>query len=878
MIALKQIWTKSIARQLMLGIALVHAVLMTIFVVDLVGRERTFLLDLSRKQAIGLAETLAANGTSWILAQDVIGMEEIIKSQSGFPGLKYAMFLDNNGKVLSYTDIKQVGKYVNDEVSKTLLTAKPETYSLIDNSRFIDIATPILANKQQIGWARVGISRKGITDAIQHVTLSGLIYTFAAIVIGTIFAWFMGRGLTAGLRQLSRATHGFSTGERDVDCRLNRQDELGVLSNDFNTMMTTIRGLIGEIKEREQNLAITLNSIGDAVIATDDRGDITGMNPVAEQLTGWTLQEAQGQSVKNIFPIIHATTREPIENPVEKVLATGEVIHLSNHTTLISRDGTEYQIADSAAPIRNNKKIIGMVLIFNDVSEQYKLRETAAKSKRDLQAIMDNSPASIYVKDTGGRYTFINQQFEHLFHIKRDSMSTTLDDILSVDIVATMQDNDKKVVETGQALESEEVYFLEDGLHTYASLTFPLFNGDGKVYAVCGMATDITERKRGEEQHRRTEKMDALGKLTGGIAHDYNNMLGVIMGYADLLEDALAGQPELERYVRQINHAGERGAKLTRKLLAFSRNKISEADCLNINQLLTSQQLMLEKTLTVRIQLVFDLAEDLWAVWLDDSDMEDAILNMSINAMHAIEGNGRLTIQTRNRTIEQAEAQSLRLAPGDYVLLSMMDTGCGMNGATREKIFEPFYSTKGDQGTGLGLSQVYGFVDRSGGAIKVDSEPTHGTNIVLYFPRYLTGDCNKQSAEYRSVTTRTGDERILVVDDEAALLDLTCEVLSRQGYQVVSAENGKQAMEILAHDESIDMLLSDILMPEMDGYELASLVREKYPHIKIQLASGFTDESNVGLVDESLQRKVLFKPFNSQYLLQRIRRLLDGEL
>ena len=403
----------------------------------------------------------------------------------------------------------------------------------------------------------------------------------------------------------------------------------------------------------------------------------------------------------------------------------------------------------------------------------------------------------------------------------------------------------------------------------------------GEVIGLFGIIQDITERKLAEKEKedlqrelQQVQKMDALGKLTGGIAHDYNNMLGVITGYAELLKDALDKQPKLARYAHQIHHAGERSAKLTKKLLAFSRTKTPEANCLNLNMLLLKQEHMLEKTLTVRIKLVLNLEQNPWFIWLDESDMEDAILNMSINAMHAIEGIGQLTIQTSNQKINQMDAQALGITPGDYVLLSVTDTGCGIDKESIERIFDPFYSTKGELGSGLGLSQVYGFVQRSGGVIKVDSEPGQGTQFTLYFPRYHQSGDAEQSAEDYPAATFTGNKTILVVDDEPALLNLTGEMLGLNSFNVICAESAKQALNILQH-ESVDVLVSDIIMPDMDGYQLAAIVKEKYPSIKIQLASGFSDERNMDKIDESLQQNLLLKPFNSQALLQRIRELLN---
>lgn len=767
--------------------------------------------------------------------------------------------------------------------------------------------------------------------------------------------------------------------------------------------ITDKKTMSNELEKNKARLTLTLDSIGDGVIVTDTEGCVTRMNPVAEQLTGWSFPEAKGLLLKTIFPIVEASTHKPIESPIQKVMRSGEAIHLSNHTTLIAKDGKEYQITDSAAPIRDeNNNIIGMVLVFNDISEQYQLREVATKDRRDLQAILDNTPAVVYVKDIDGYFTFINQEFEKLFHTQRENiLGKTLHDIFPKEIADEMRRNDIAVEESRIALRSEEVAPQDDGLHTYLSIKFPLFDEANNVYAVCGISTDITERKniedeirlseqhlklyreqtpmatiewntdfqvvdwnhmaekmfgykleevkgrnfvdimlpesaivdveqiwqelmsqtggevsvnknltkdgkiilcewhntpirdesgkiigaasivqditqyrQQEEQLRRSQKMDALGKLTGGVAHDYNNMLGVVLGYAELLKDELSDQPVLASYADEIRHAGQRGAKLTNKLLSFSRKQTSDAEMLNINTLLLDEKNMLEKTMTVRIKLEFDLTDNLWSVWLDSNDMEDAILNMSINAMHAMKDHGILTIGTSNKHLNKEDALMMQVNEGDYVLLSITDTGCGMDEITKEKIFEPFYSTKGDEGTGLGLSQVYGFMTRSNGTIKVYSEQDHGTRFSLYFPRYEESLSQGEETTARDTVDLSGKETILVVDDEPILLKLTSKLLVKQGYSVFSAQRAKEALEIL-ENESIDLLLSDIIMPDMDGYELAAIVQEKYPDIKIQLASGFNDERNIEKVDEKLTKNLLNKPYSVQNLYQRIRTLLD---
>jgi signal transduction histidine kinase len=242
-----------------------------------------------------------------------------------------------------------------------------------------------------------------------------------------------------------------------------------------------------------------------------------------------------------------------------------------------------------------------------------------------------------------------------------------------------------------------------------------------------------------------SQKMEALGKLTGGISHEYNNMLGIISGYSQLIKQTFNDSSKLTEYANEIQHAGKRAAKLTNKLLAFSQERTSNADAIDINLLLKRQHYMLQKTLTISIKLIYSLHEDLWQVWLDGSDMEDAIFNLCINAMHAMNEYGKLTIETKNKSINQEKAKELNITPGEYVLISFTDTGCGFDEKIREKIFDPFFTTKGEFGTGLGLSIVYSFVQNSGGGVDVNSVEGEGAQFRLYFPRHKYGQIDLES-------------------------------------------------------------------------------------------------------------------------------------
>lgn len=741
MISFKKIWSGSIAVQLMLGIAFVHAVLMTIFVVDLVNRERSFLIELSQKQAIGLAETLAANGTSWLLAHDIIGMEEIIRSQSGFPGLKYAMFLDTKGKVLAYTDTQQVGKYVDDAISKTILAATPETYTLIDHVGFIDVATPIFANNQQIGWARVGISREGITNNIRHVTQNGLIYTLVAIAVGTIFAWCMGRGLTRGLRSLSQATHQVAQGDREVQCDLRRHDELGRLSRDFTKMLTIITDKEDELT---QNIAL-------------------------------------------------------------------------------------------------------------------------------LDALLDSVPDLVSYKDLQGRYLGCNRSFEGLVHCpKGDIVGKTDSELFTGELEDFLGEKDQEVLESAETQQIENWVDYPDGRHILLNtLKVPFFTGDGERIGLISIARDITRLRGQEEQLRRSRKMDALGKLTGGIAHDYNNLLAIILGFAELLEDKLSNDLSLKRYASQILGAGRRGASLTQKLLTFSRNSPAKIEKIDINQAIENAYEMIEKSLTVSIKVELSLDEDIWSTVLDGADFDNALINLCINAMHAMGGTGRLFISTANVHHGAVQGARLGLDPGEYVSLAIADTGVGMDEETISKIFDPFFSTKGKLGTGLGLSQVYGFVTRSKGAVAVDSQLNGGSTFTLYFPRNVDMEEEQQHGESVAPRQEGDQQRILVVDDEEALCELTFEILSRGGYTPFTARGGAEALEILAR-EDIDLLMTDIVMPGMNGRELADQARGIQPTLRVLFISGYNDqEAESGQEEGHIQ-----KPIRAADLLARVANIL----
>ena len=435
---------------------------------------------------------------------------------------------------------------------------------------------------------------------------------------------------------------------------------------------------------------------------------------------------------------------------------------------------------------------------------------------------------------------------------------------------------DVAICAAGENVIHEIQVLTEDGSLIWIEYSMhPIFNDNGTVDFLVPEGRDVTDRKKQEEILRRSMKMDALGKLTAGIAHDYNNILGIISGYTELISLRSKQDQKMSKYVNDIQSAADRGASLARKLLSFTRQKISEPSICSINHKLDELQLMLETTLTSKVALIYHLEKNIWSVELDEYDLEDSIINICINAMHAMESGGQLAIYTENVIVDEVDGKPLGITAGEYVQLSFADTGCGMDKETVDKIFDPFFTTKGDQGTGLGMSQVHGFLQRTGGAIRVFSQLDLGTRVALYFPAIKQPTSPLLVADNEQPNL-SGSESILVVDDERAMADLACEILQRKGYYVTPAYNAVQALYNLEASK-FDLVITDVVMPNMNGYELATEVIKRHPKVKIQIVSGFEDDRYITRSHPKLRENIIYKPYTSNRLLTQVRKLFDDE-
>lgn len=505
------------------------------------------------------------------------------------------------------------------------------------------------------------------------------------------------------------------------------------------------------------------------------------------------------------------------------------------------------------------------------------------ESENRLSTVLDSSsiPLTITRLDDG-LFLYGNSAAERLFEIASGEFLGRF----SREFYANPDDR-KYLIEAlardGEIKDYEILVKSTTGKPFWVSVSGRVSQFQGEEVLIAGFS-DLTERKQIEEQLRQSQKLEAIGQLTGGVAHDFNNMLGVIMGNLELLRRRVTGDAKASEFVEEAYKGSKRGVDITQKLLAFSKQTASEPQRIEINNFIEDMVSFISKSLTPKIQVETQLAADIWPVSIDPNDLEDSLLNLSLNAGDAMPDGGTLVIETVNKVLDEDYVQANPDASlGDYVMVSVSDTGVGMRPEVLEQAFEPFFSTKEkSKGTGLGLSMVYGFVQRSGGHIKLYSEENEGTTVRIYLPRNTDPEPEVDTSREEVVSNLPiGTETILVVDDEDGLLIVATSYLDELGYTTLSASHAKEALHVLDGPQHIDLVFSDVVMPgDMDGYGLAKEVLKRNPDIKVLLTSGFTAKREEFVNGdrpfyEKLSRNLLSKPYTQAELGMAVRRTLD---
>ena len=829
-------------------------------------------------------------------------VEEEISALGASDNILRAFVIGDDKRIIASTKKNHYGAHISeyldgDGVDVVNLSRKTKTLNIYywanGGAGNLSGLAPILIGTQdgsirpdKIGFLLIEYFPNKIEEITQQGLLKAafplLVQSAVLILILSIILYFI---LFRRISKFKRVAQKVADGDYSVRINSRGIDDLGVLANTFDQTVSNVeiktKALFEQHRDsalKEENLTIILNSIGDGVITTDTKGRIVRLNEVAGKLTGWKESDALSRPLEEVFCVIDAKTRKPLVSPVEKVILSKKTAGPVSHAVLVSKRGGEYQIADSAAPINDMQgQLIGVILVFRDITLQHELREEVSNSHEFLQSMVDYSPSLISARDLEGNFVLSNKAHASFLGLTpKEVTSTSIRELFSEEVAAHYTKSDQEVIHSESVPGYEEIHLKDEQPHTFFVSKFKLLR-NGSVYAVGTIATDVTVLRQQEEQIKRSQKMDALGKLTGGIAHDYNNMMGIILGYAELLAPHLEDEPKLKGYIERITHAGIRGADLTQQLLSFARLKPGKISVSGINTLVLNSADMLRKTLTHKIKLNLELSSVVWDCSINAGEFEDALINLSINAMHAMPEGGTLTIRTVNQSLTDEEAGIVDLKYGDYIKVSIEDTGVGIKQDVQMKIFDPFFTTKGEEGNGLGLSQVYSFVRSSGGVIRVESVLSEGTQFHLYFPRAANEIKTTTERKTEALTLVDAEPRqkksILVVDDEPILANLAAEILKNQGYNTFLTSSGDEALNIVQNN-NIDLLVTDIVMPEISGYELAKKIKEINSTISVLVVSGYNDGGAVDGNDNNYMR--LQKPYRSDALIAAVKKMFPS--
>ena len=643
-----------------------------------------------------------------------------------------------------------------------------------------------------------------------------------------------------------------------------------------------------EQREAHERFETILYSIGDAVIVTDVRSRVCQMNPVAEHLTGWREAEALGKPLEEVFRIVDEETRLSVANPVGRVLSEGKSVRLASHTVLISRDGAERPVADSGAPVRDGQgNINGVVLVFRDQSAEYAAQKALRSSEAQYSDLFRNITEGValheVIEDASGhaadyRFLKVNPAFEQL-------TGKTADQTVGHSVLELFPDVLPHLSNIyGQVAREGKTVSLEDYLPSIKRLfRVTAFNLRPQQY--CVMFDDITDLKKHEQERlalerqlQQSQRIEAVGRLAGGVAHDFNNMLAVIVGNAELAREHLDPASPIHTDLLEIIKAGRRSAELVKQLLAFASRQTIVPRVLNLNDTIAGMLNMLKRIIGETVTLNWSPSPDLWAVKLDPSQIDQVLVNLTVNARDAMNGTGTVDISTANASFPLSTPEvPLDIPLGDYVQLRVCDTGCGMDDITRAHIFEPFFTTKQNGvGTGLGLSTVYGIVKQNRGFVRVNSKPGAGTRFDIFLPRHRSEHLAEQLAVALPACGQTGTETILLVEDEPSLLVLTQALIRNMGYTVLAAGGPDEAIKLSeSFGGTIHLLLTDVVMPGMSGRDLWRWLIRQRPNLKALFVSGYTADiiAHHGVVDD--HTLFLQKPFSRESLAAKLRDILS---
>ncbi len=832
-----------------------------------------------------------------LFERDHAGINEILRKlmKSQYNSFQYIVVYDNLDRVYA-----QAGK-----IDTLKMPALDQSVSHTSVNGVYNSYTPLTLSSEKVGGVRFGLSLQSLIDSRDNLLQQGFLIASIEVMLTFILLSIGGYLLTRHILTLMSATQQVAAGNHSIQIPISSNDEIGMLASNFNVMTKAIHDRIDALSLSEQALfeekeraEITLHSIGDAVMTTDTHGNIVNMNPVAEQLTGWSLYEAHGFPLSKIYNIVDSRNHPPPANPVQYVLQHGNIVGLTDQPSLISRDGVIHQVTHSAAPLMNKTgQVSGVVLVFHDVTEQYRQQAQIIAHEAELKKVTDILPGPVTRIDREGRYLFVSAAFKQWFGKRPEEVIG----LKRIDVIGT-EANQHMQPYVQRVLAGESVTFEmslprpEGGTREALLNLLPDYDSNGVVCGFYTVGVDITERKLAEqaahdlrEQLTQATKMEAVGHLTAGIAHDFNNILGAILGYAELSQHVIAsGTPyAVKRYLTEILKASNRAKELIAQMLTFSRLspdiKDGEAPVTLLTPVVKEVVSLLRSSIPSSIELNYQVKSDDIKAHIQAVHLHQIILNLGINARDAIGEYGRINIILSTHHQDLLVCASCKHPfSGMFAKITVQDSGSGIPENIVNKIFDPFFTTKGvGKGTGMGLSVVHGLVHSLGGHITIETSADAGSAINILLPLATSGAANNSGLPVHSAQPlkSLNSIRIMVVDDEAMMSAMLHEVLIMHGAQVTSFMSPVDALQAFKqHPDEVDMVITDETMPGLSGMHLAEQMLKLKPDLPIILCTGYGSEhATAELAAAAGLAAFFYKPMIMDEMLLKIQEIWQGK-